>query len=152
MASFETLLPPPVRARYNSDENKIKTQFPLYKKIKVTHINCIMSFITMIILIIISIQITPIVNDANKLVKDGSDTLKDMSVIIPDVTKTLDDMKFVIPEVKKTLYDMDIIIPEVKDTIDDMKIIMPEIKDILRMVTKLCEFENFTSHYGFLCE
>ena len=54
--------------------------------------------------------------------------------------------------VKNTLNDMDIIIPKVKNTLDDMKVIMPEIKDILRMVTKLCEFENFTSQYGFLCQ
>ena len=152
MSSFETLLPPPIRSRYENNDSSIsKNKLPFYKKLHIGHANCFITGIILIILTIISIQITPLVNDANELVHDGSNTLKDMNVIIPDVTSTLNDMNTIIPNVKKTVHDMNIIIPQVKNTLDDMTIIMPEIKDILRMVKSLCQFENFTNHYGFLC-
>ena len=114
MSNFETLLPPPIRNRsenYNSNQNKQS----LCEKLHVGHINCFISGIILIIITIISIQITPLVNDANELVHDGSNTLKDMNVIIPDVTNTLNDMHTVIPNIKKTVHDMNIIIPQVKN-------------------------------------
>lgn len=153
MSSFETLLPPPIRSRYDSDEiNSNRTETPFYRKLHLGHANFFLNSIVLIMLVIISIEITPLINDANMLVHDGSKTLKDIDLIIPDVSNTLDDMRVVMPNVKNTLDDMDIIIPQIKHTLNDVTIIMPEIKDILRMVKRLCQFENFTTPYGFLCD
>ena len=91
---------------------------------KTIYLNCFFSLITLIIMMSIAVNVIPFANDASILVNDASESLKDMNVIIPGV--------------KKTIVDLDIIIPEIKDT--------------LKMVYRLCQFENFTTHYGFLCD
>ena len=72
--------------------------------------NCIMTTISAIIMFSIALSVIPLAYDANILVNDAGETLKDMNVIIP------------------------------------------EVKDTLKMVYRLCQFENFTTHYGFLCD
>jgi hypothetical protein len=102
-SSFETFLPSTRNSNLNNNPHPCKS-------ITVSHINCILLSIMLIIQLIISTQIIPLVNDASILVNDASDTLADMNIIIP------------------------------------------EVKDTLRMVDRLCKYENFTTHYGFLCE
>ena len=48
--------------------------------------------------------------------------------------------------------DAGIIINDAGKTLEDLNIIIPEVKHTLQMVYKLCQFENFTKHYQFLCE
>ena len=45
-----------------------------------------------------------------------------------------------------------ILVNDAGETLKDMNIIIPEVKDTLKMVYRLCQFENFTTHYGFLCD
>lgn len=45
-----------------------------------------------------------------------------------------------------------ILLSDAGQTLKDMNVIIPEVKDTLRMVYRLCQFENFTTHYGFLCD
>jgi len=77
---------------------------------KIVYLNCIFSFILIVIMISIALSVIPLASDATILVNDAGETLKDMNVIIP------------------------------------------EVKDTLKMVYRLCQFENFTTHYGFLCD
>ena len=78
--------------------------------IRAIYINSFLSIVMCIILIVIASFLVPLTKDANILIDDASDTLKDMSIIIPEVKHTLE------------------------------------------MVYRLCEYDNFTKHYGFLCE
>ena len=48
--------------------------------------------------------------------------------------------------------DAHILISDAGQTLTDMNIIIPEVKETLKMVNRLCEFENFTTSYGFVCD
>ncbi len=50
------------------------------------------------------------------------------------------------------VYDAGVLVTDAGETLSDMNIIIPEVKDTLKMVYRLCQFENFTNNYGFLCE
>jgi hypothetical protein len=78
--------------------------------IRAIYINTFLSIVMCIILIVIASFLVPLTKDANILIDDASDTLKDMDIIIPEVKHTLE------------------------------------------MVYRLCEYDNFTKHYGFLCK
>ena len=76
----------------------------------VSHLNCVLSLIIVITLIIIAGSIIPLAGDAQILINDAGQTLADMNIIIP------------------------------------------EVKETLKMVNRLCEYENFTTNYGFICD
>lgn len=47
--------------------------------------------------------------------------------------------------------DAGILVNDAGKTLTDLNIIIPEVKDTLKMVYRLCQYENFTKNYGFLC-
>ena len=47
--------------------------------------------------------------------------------------------------------DASILIHDSQKTLGDLTEIIPEVKSTLHMVKQICTYENFTRHYGFLC-
>ena len=47
--------------------------------------------------------------------------------------------------------DAGILVNDASKTLTDLNIIIPEVKDTLQMVYRLCQYDNFTKNYGFLC-
>ena len=124
MSSFEILLPDSDIHHIHQLNEKKNSFSKLYKLVNTVHINCILISIILIILVNISIQLSPLVYNANKLIHDTNDVLVDINIVIPDIQYNL----------------------------KELHTIMPEIKVMLRIVKRLCSFANFTTNYGFLCE
>lgn len=47
--------------------------------------------------------------------------------------------------------DATVLIHDSQSTLSDLNEIIPDVKSTLHMVKQICTYENFTKHYGFLC-
>lgn len=77
------------------------------KEIKVLYCNTCMVFIQLIILFVVAIQVAPLVDDANILINNASDSLHDLRALIPKINKF-------IPEALNTTRNLGHMIPEIK--------------------------------------
>ena len=71
------------------------------------YLNCVFSFLFFIILIAVIATLNPVAQDANILIKDAGESLKDFSIMIPEVNH-------LIPEAKNTTRLLGRMIPEIR--------------------------------------
>jgi len=107
-----------------SNFNRMETRSVSINHIRAIYCNSALTFINLIIMLIIAIQLGPVVQDAGTLITDASVSLHDFSILLPEVN---------------------IIIPEAQNTTRLLGQLIPDIKQGMSEISQLCNESPFCS-------
>ena len=82
--------------------------------VRAIYCNSCLTFINLIIMIIIAIQISPLVKDAGTLITDASISVHDFSILLPEIRTMLPEVSNILPEAQNTTRILGKLIPEIR--------------------------------------
>ena len=90
-----------------SNFNSMETRSVSINHIRAIYCNSALTFINLIIILIIAVQLGPVVLDAGTLITDASASLRDFSILLPEVS-------IILPEAQNTTRILGQLIPDIK--------------------------------------